>query len=372
MANPTKQRDSNLELYRVIVMLLIVAHHYVVNSGLTNLIYEDPLAGNSLFLLLFGAWGKTGINCFVLITGYFMCKSKITLKKFAKLFLEVVFYCVVIYVIFLLTGQHTVTFKGLLKMLWPITSIGSNFTGCFLTFYLFIPFLNILIHNLSEKQHLLLLLLCLAVYTVMGSMPIFSITMNYVTWYIILYFIASFIRLHPRKLFDSTKLWGWATGVCLVLSAGSVVAFTWLETKLGRIGLEYYFLSDSNKILAVANGICSFLFFKNLKVKYSKLINIMGGSCFGVLLIHANSDTMRTWLWVKFLKNVSMFDSQWLPVHAFCSVVGIFVVCLILDQVRIKWIEGPFFRLWDKKYPCFLTWYKAKEAFICEKLHING
>lgn len=27
-----KQRNSNLELYRIIVMLLIVAHHYVVNS----------------------------------------------------------------------------------------------------------------------------------------------------------------------------------------------------------------------------------------------------------------------------------------------------------------------------------------------------
>ena len=30
-----KNRDSNLELYRIIVMLLIIAHHYVVNSGLT-------------------------------------------------------------------------------------------------------------------------------------------------------------------------------------------------------------------------------------------------------------------------------------------------------------------------------------------------
>lgn len=29
-----KQRNSNLELYRIIVMLAIVAHHYVVNSGL--------------------------------------------------------------------------------------------------------------------------------------------------------------------------------------------------------------------------------------------------------------------------------------------------------------------------------------------------
>lgn len=29
-----KVRNSNLELYRIITMLAIVSHHYVVNSGL--------------------------------------------------------------------------------------------------------------------------------------------------------------------------------------------------------------------------------------------------------------------------------------------------------------------------------------------------
>ena len=77
-------RTSNLELFRIITMLMIVAHHYVVNSGLTQLIYADLSSGKSMFLLLFGAWGKTGINCFVLITGYFMCKSKITFKKLGE------------------------------------------------------------------------------------------------------------------------------------------------------------------------------------------------------------------------------------------------------------------------------------------------
>ena len=85
---PPKQRDSNLELFRIITMLLIVAHHFVVNSGLTATkgpINASPTSQNSMFLLLFGAWGKIGINCFVMITGYFMCKSIITAKKFAKL-----------------------------------------------------------------------------------------------------------------------------------------------------------------------------------------------------------------------------------------------------------------------------------------------
>lgn len=62
-------RNSNLELYRIIVMLLIVAHHYVVNSGVLDVMYQHPLSVKSIFLFLFGMWGKIGINCFVLITG---------------------------------------------------------------------------------------------------------------------------------------------------------------------------------------------------------------------------------------------------------------------------------------------------------------
>jgi len=45
-------RNSNLELYRIIVMLLIVAHHYVVNSGLVDVMAENvqtALSADGLF-----------------------------------------------------------------------------------------------------------------------------------------------------------------------------------------------------------------------------------------------------------------------------------------------------------------------------------
>lgn len=61
----SQNRDSNIELFRIITMFFIVAHHYVVNSGLTSAegpIASDPLSWRSIFLLLFGAWGKIGIN----------------------------------------------------------------------------------------------------------------------------------------------------------------------------------------------------------------------------------------------------------------------------------------------------------------------
>ena len=95
-----RPRNSNLELFRIIVMLLIVAHHYVVNSGLTPIMAENPTSVKSIFLYLFGWAGKTGINCFVLITGYFMCKSEISLRKFLKLFGAYYFYKVLFFCVF--------------------------------------------------------------------------------------------------------------------------------------------------------------------------------------------------------------------------------------------------------------------------------
>ena len=59
-------RNSNIELLRIVTMLMIIAHHYVVNSGLYHLMSESSLNDNSLFLYLLGMWGKTGINCFII------------------------------------------------------------------------------------------------------------------------------------------------------------------------------------------------------------------------------------------------------------------------------------------------------------------
>ena len=50
-----KIRSSNIELFRIISMLMIVGHHYVVNSGLLDCIdTQSKLSLQDYFLLLFG------------------------------------------------------------------------------------------------------------------------------------------------------------------------------------------------------------------------------------------------------------------------------------------------------------------------------
>lgn len=53
----TKTRNSNLELYRILVMWVIVVHHYVVNSGLLGELALNPTSTASLFCYLAGGGG---------------------------------------------------------------------------------------------------------------------------------------------------------------------------------------------------------------------------------------------------------------------------------------------------------------------------
>ena len=372
--NKLKVRNSNLELYRIIVMLLIVAHHYVVNSGLTSIggpISSDPTSLKSLFLLLFGAWGKTGINCFVLITGYFMCKSQITLKKFMKLFLQVMFYKIVISTIFWISSYEPLTLEGLVKTLIPIRTLGTGFTAAFLLFFLFIPFLNILVKNMNEKQHILLLGLVSFTYIFLGTVPFFSVTMNYVSWFMVLYIIASYIRLYPKQIFNNTKLWAFVSVVLIIIASLSVIVCAYISKEIDR-SLWYYFVQDSNTLLAVLIGVSTFLFFKNLKMKHHPAINKISATCFGVLLIHANSDTMRRWLWKDVLGNVGMYSSSLLFLHSVLSVLVVFVICSIIDMARIKFVETPFFNYFDKVYDKFYVWFDQKKMHYSRKLNEKG
>lgn len=97
MHNEKKNRESNIELMRIIMMLLIIAHHYVVNSGITNLYNFSNITVNMIFLQVIGLFGKTIINCFILITGYFSIKGKFSFKKVIRLFLEIKFYTLITY-----------------------------------------------------------------------------------------------------------------------------------------------------------------------------------------------------------------------------------------------------------------------------------
>lgn len=227
-------------------------------------------------------------------------------------------------------------------MFFPIWSISDGFISCFLIFYLLIPFLNIFIKALDKKQHQMLIILLISVYTILPSAG-FYISFNYVTWFAVLYMFASYIRIYNAGKRITHRRWGHITLSLVVVAVSSIIMMYFLY-KRGYFGAynPYFFVSDSNKILALAISLSSFMWFKSMRVSNSAIINAIGASTFGVLLIHANSDIMRKWLWeetidcVGHFSNVSMMSNL---IYALLAVVIVFSACSLIDYCRSRFIE---------------------------------
>ena len=73
------QRNSNLELLRIIAMVFIVSHHFAVHGfGDCNFVISNP---NNYLIYFLSIFGKIGVDIFVLISAYFMVNSRFTLRK---------------------------------------------------------------------------------------------------------------------------------------------------------------------------------------------------------------------------------------------------------------------------------------------------
>jgi len=123
-------RKSNIELLRIVSMFMILTHHYVVNSGIMEGFGAGSTSINYIFLALFGMWGKTGINIFIMISGYFMCRSKLTVKRYCKVLFEYLFYLFVIYFTLLFMGYEVFNVARINDLLFGVfkyANVSGNF-----------------------------------------------------------------------------------------------------------------------------------------------------------------------------------------------------------------------------------------------------
>lgn len=136
----------------------------------------------------------------------------------------------------------------------------------------------------------------------------------------------------------------------MAISIVSVLATVYIDFHFNKHIWAFSSVCDANVFLAVSTSIPLFMFFKDLKMKYHKWINTIAASTFGVLLIHANSDTMRQWLWKDIVDCSGSFYRSDTCLYAILAVLAIFFICILIDYVRIHTIEKWTFKIID----CYL------------------
>jgi len=70
-------RNSNVELLRIIAMIVIIIHHYMYHGLLKTEFYNI----NYYIANILSIGGALGVDIFFIISGYYIYKSKITARK---------------------------------------------------------------------------------------------------------------------------------------------------------------------------------------------------------------------------------------------------------------------------------------------------
>ncbi len=344
---PVKMRSSNIELYRIFVMLLIILHHYLVNSDLFLTAMGDPDSGASWIAFVIGAYGKMGINCFVLITGYYMCRKKISLRKYLLLLFEVWFYSILLMIIDQIFGLETINLDAVVYYMFLTQARSIQFVASFLLFYPLIPFLNILIRNLDFARHTILISLLLFIFTIRANIPDYVVSLNYVFWFCVIYLIGAYLNIYNDRFASFTGDWRKMLAVVLALFVVSVFAVKqgMMLTAVSKEDLVMFNMMDSNKVIPVLLAVVLFLFFKSIRVPDSRFINLLGKATFGILILHTSFGSL---IW-NTLRPDQWYGSAFIILHALACALGVFAACAVVDIIRIYLFEKPLFRLIGEK-----------------------
>lgn len=227
-----------------------------------------------------------------------MCQKSFSWQKLLKLLFEVQFYATTIYLIFLISGRPFSWGELKDMILYIPLGIGRGFVGSFIVLYLLIPFINRLLYAMSKREFQYLLALLIGVFSIVGTFIPFGFY-EYIGWYVTIYFVGAYIRLYSIPLIRSRHREVLFMLVSLLAVSLSILGIFYLTRIKGgelQIWTLYYFVSDSNKILALLSSVSLFLFFKDLNLPQTAWVNRIATATFGVLLIHGNSNAMREWL----------------------------------------------------------------------------
>ena len=334
-----KTRCSNIELFRVVVMLLIIMHHCLVNSDLFATAYDYLDSTKSWLVFFVGSFGKMGINCFVLITGYYMCKQKISLKKYLVILCEILFYSIMCMIVLALFGVTEINLESIVHYTLLTTGESIQFPANFLLFYPLIPFLNILIRNLDFVKHTLLNLFLIFIFSVRANIPDFTVSLNYVYWFCVVYLIGAYLRLYSDRLGSFVRSLKWLFTILVVLFGLSFLTIKQgiLMTEVSHDDYILFYMMDSNKLLPLFLAVFMFLLFKAVSIPNNRVINLLGKATFGVLLFH-NGLGAIIWPWIAPEK---WYFSDYLFLFIFVCAIVIFTVSAFVDFARRFLIERP-------------------------------
>lgn len=332
-----KKRDANFELLRIISMIMIVCLHF---NGKGQVLDNTVFLSKTWYISNVTEFASIiAVNLYVLITGYYMIKSKIKIRKILQLEMEMIFYSVGIYIILLILNKTQFNIKEMIKCFFPIMNNEYWFMTIYMGLYLIVPFLNKLANNLSSKEYkyfiIILTILLSGVKTINPNINAFSSLNGYtLIWFVYLYLLGGYIRNYYTRKHNKIAL---AIIYIFLIMIEMVVKIIFIKKEDLSIYIGHMLGYDN--LVTLTKSVVVFLFFKNINIK-SKILNktilFISPLTLGVYLIHEHI-FLRPILWNEICKPYLYLESgRKLVLMMTIQVSLIFISCCIIEYIRKK------------------------------------
>ena len=333
-----KERNSSIELLRIISILMVVISHYSVHNGIDNSMI--PL-GINRFLLESFSLGNIGVILFVMITGYFMSGNRngIKINKLLILYMQVLFYSLIVYLIFVLFGYEIFSIKSLIKYMMPFTFNQYWFFTTYIILYLLSPYINKLLDVLSRKDNLKLIGLFLLLFSVLPTLTLRNFYGNELLQFILFYFLGAYFKKYANNIFSKNKKYNYFMFVIsLLLLFGSVIIIDLIQVRFDFSIISSTYFFNRNSILAIFFSVSLFNIFVNKKSFCSNKINTISSCVFGIYLL-SDHNIVRKFLWIDLLKNKDYVLENEFLLHFLISIIFVCIACFVVEYIRKNTIE---------------------------------
>lgn len=325
-----KERNSNIELLRIVLMIMIICLHYM-NGGMGGALkYTLERSINYYLIRFLESLFIIAVNGFVLITGFCMINKKcVNINKIIRLIMEMTIYNIIIYTVFLIIGRADISIKQIIKECVPLVfNNGYWFFKIYICLYMLIPFINSYLIKLEKDKYKKLLLIMFLLFSVWDSIipnKIITDSGYGIVNFIFLYCIGAYLKLHYKNNIK-TRYW-----FILYLIFGSITFISLFIPVIREYSWAYYFITN------ILSAISLFNMFNSISIN-SKLINKIAANTFGVFLLHLNSNILS--IEYKIARTDLFWNSNFIVIHMFVVSICIFLVCVILNTVLNKLVNG--------------------------------
>lgn len=335
-----KERDSNFELLRCVLMYMVLVLHYNTDFMGKAFLYVTPGTINYYLLNLAECLVIVGTNGFVLMSGYFSWKSnKMSLRKPIGLLIYVVAYNVLFYMINVIVLQQPFSIISLLFNFVP----RNWYISLYVALMLLSPYINIVIRKLDKKSYMTLLGIMFVLFSVWSTIldvganviGLDSSGMSFVTLvgaadgytivnFVFLYFIGAAIS--KFDLLKHEMKWD-------VLAYLALTVLMFVQQMLVGAAWSY-----SNPIV-ILSCVAFFNIFRKMHVK-SKIINTFAKATLGVFMIHTQYIVCGLGWELCNIEKACQGSVVGLAIHMLLCCFVTFVVCAAFDMF-CRYITRP-------------------------------